>query len=110
MTVFSGLKSLLPAGFVWTAFIGAAACYKRRQHMGVDVIVKRLPQKVQNKDYTLAELQTFDAGYVKNGAFGFQPIPSFEEFCQWLSQTDCIANIELKTSVIYYPHIEEKSR
>lgn len=60
------------------------------------------------KDYTLAELQTFDAGYVKNGAFGFQPIPSFEEFCQWLSQTDCIANIELKTSVIYYPHIEEK--
>lgn len=34
--------------FVWTAFIGAAACYKRRQHMGVDVIVKRLPQKVQN--------------------------------------------------------------
>ena len=34
--------------FVWTAFIGAAACYKRRQHMGVDVIVKRLPQKAQN--------------------------------------------------------------
>lgn len=34
--------------FVWTAFIGAAACYKRRQHLGVDMIVKRLPQKVQN--------------------------------------------------------------
>lgn len=58
------------------------------------------------QDYTLAELQSFDAGYGKG--FGFQPIPSFEEFCQWLSETDCIANVELKTSIIYYPHLEEK--
>ena len=60
------------------------------------------------KDYTLAELQAIDAGVIKNGAWGFQPIPSFEEFCQWLSETDCIANVELKTSIIYYPHLEEK--
>ena len=50
--------------FVWTAFIGAAACYKRRQHMGVDVIVKRLPQKAQNiikiiVDILLAVLCTY---------------------------------------------------
>lgn len=34
--------------FVWTAFIGAAACYKRRAHVGVDVVVNRLPRTLQN--------------------------------------------------------------
>lgn len=34
--------------FVWTAFIGAAACYKHRAHVGVDVVVDRLPRVPQN--------------------------------------------------------------
>lgn len=34
--------------FVWSVFIGAAACYKRRGHVGVDVIVNMLPQVLQN--------------------------------------------------------------
>jgi TRAP-type C4-dicarboxylate transport system permease small subunit len=34
--------------FVWTAFIGSAACYKRRAHVGVDVVVNRLPTRAQN--------------------------------------------------------------
>lgn len=34
--------------FVWTAFIGAAACYKHRSHLGVDVVVDRLPRIPQN--------------------------------------------------------------
>lgn len=34
--------------FVWTAFVGSAACYKRRAHVGVDVVVNRLPIRVQN--------------------------------------------------------------
>ncbi len=34
--------------FVWTAFIGSAACYKRRAHVGVDVVVNRLPLRAQN--------------------------------------------------------------
>ena len=34
--------------FVWTAFIGAAACYKHRAHVGVDVVVDRLPRIPQN--------------------------------------------------------------
>ena len=33
--------------FVWAVYLGAAACYKRSMHMGVDVIVKRLPAKVK---------------------------------------------------------------
>ncbi len=34
--------------FVWTAFIGSAACYKMRAHVGVDILVNKLPLKVQN--------------------------------------------------------------
>lgn len=34
--------------FVWTAFIGAAACYKHRAHVGVDLLVNKLPLKGQN--------------------------------------------------------------
>lgn len=34
--------------FVWTAFIGSAACYKHRAHVGVDLIVNRLPRVPQN--------------------------------------------------------------
>lgn len=34
--------------FVWTVFVGSAACYKRRAHVGVDIIVNRLPRIPQN--------------------------------------------------------------
>lgn len=34
--------------FLWTAFIGSAACYKRRQHVGVDILVNKFPVKLQN--------------------------------------------------------------
>lgn len=34
--------------FVWTVFLGSAACYKRRAHVGVDLVVKRLPRRLQN--------------------------------------------------------------
>ena len=34
--------------FVWTAFVGAAACYKHRAHVGVDILVNRLPRSPQN--------------------------------------------------------------
>lgn len=29
--------------FVWAVYIGAAACYKRGMHLGVDVLVNKLP-------------------------------------------------------------------
>lgn len=34
--------------FVWTAFVGSAACYKHRAHVGVDLLVNKLPYKSQN--------------------------------------------------------------
>ena len=33
--------------FVWAVYLGAAACYKRRIHMGVDLIVKKLPGRAR---------------------------------------------------------------
>lgn len=33
--------------FVWTVFIGAAACYKRKGHVGVDILVNMMPPTVQ---------------------------------------------------------------
>lgn len=33
--------------FVWSVFIGAVAVFKHRGHVGVDLIVKRLPQAMQ---------------------------------------------------------------
>lgn len=33
--------------FVWSVFIGSVAVFKHRGHVGVDLIVKRLPQAMQ---------------------------------------------------------------
>ena len=33
--------------FVWSVFIGAVAVFKHRGHVGVDIIVKKMPQGVQ---------------------------------------------------------------
>lgn len=59
------------------------------------------------RSYTLAELQKFDASYIYKD-YGFNPIPSFEEYCKWVRDKDLITNVELKTGVYPYPGIEEK--
>jgi len=33
--------------FVWTVFIGSAYAYRKRQHLGVDILVDRLPERVR---------------------------------------------------------------
>lgn len=61
------------------------------------------------KDHTLSELRQLDASLVKKEEFsGFQ-IPTFEEYCDWVKDTPLITNVELKTSIVYYPEIEEKT-
>lgn len=60
------------------------------------------------RDYTLEELKKLDAGIVKEGAYGFQAIPSFEEYCEFAASHKIITNIEIKTGVYYYEGIEEK--
>lgn len=42
--------------FVWSVFIGAVAVFKHRGHVGVDLIVKRLPRSVQRGVRLLTDL------------------------------------------------------
>ena len=50
----------------------------------------------------------FNAGKAFHDKYGFQPIPTFEEYCQWVKQTNLVTNVELKSSIYYYPELEEK--
>ena len=59
-------------------------------------------------DYTRSELEAISAGKTKNDEFGFTPIPSLEEYLDFISKTNLITNIELKTAPVYYPGIEKK--
>lgn len=61
------------------------------------------------KDYIYEDLKKFNAAKVKGDQFGFQHIPAFEEYCAWAKNQDLFTNVELKTGVIYYPEIEEKT-
>ena len=58
------------------------------------------------KDYTLSELKQLDAS---GKLFSDLQLPSFEEYCEWVKNTPLITNIELKTSIVYYEEIEEKT-
>ncbi len=60
------------------------------------------------RDFTLRELRRLDASYMYTGQMGFNPIPTFDEYCQWVQSTPLVTNIELKTGVYPYPGIEQK--
>lgn len=61
------------------------------------------------RDYDLKDLQKFNAAKNKADVIDFEYIPTFEEYCQWVSKTSLETNIELKTGVFYYTGIEEKT-
>ncbi|WP_319560602.1 TRAP transporter small permease [Marispirochaeta sp.] len=42
---FNWAEEIAPIGFSWVVFVGAAACYKRNMHIGVDVFVSIIPEK-----------------------------------------------------------------
>ena len=51
--------------FVWTAFVGSAACYKMRAHVGVDILVNKFPLKAQNVIKIAVDiLMAFLCGYL----------------------------------------------
>lgn len=60
------------------------------------------------KDLTLEEFKKLDAGYVKNGEFGFVAPPTLREVFEVLKETGMKCNIEIKTGVYEYPNIERK--
>lgn len=60
-------------------------------------------------DFTLEELKRCNAGAKSTIPNLHLTIPTFEEYCCWAATTDLITNIEIKSSVVYYPEIEEKT-
>ena len=58
-------------------------------------------------DLTLAEIRKLNAANTWNGKYGFQPIPTFEEYCAWAAEQTLFTNIEIKTDNTYYPNIEQ---
>lgn len=58
-------------------------------------------------DLTLDELMLTRASKTQGDRFD-ATIPSFEEFCSFVKKSGTRANIEIKTGIVYYPHIEEK--
>ena len=32
--------------FIWSVFIGGASCYRKKMHMGIDILTQMLPRKV----------------------------------------------------------------
>ncbi len=61
-------------------------------------------------NYSFRELKQLNAAKVKPDTVVSTHIPSFEEYCDWLSSTENImTNVEIKSSVIFYPGLEEKT-
>jgi glycerophosphoryl diester phosphodiesterase len=60
--------------------------------------------------YSLADLRRFDASRVRPEVVRGASIPTFEEYCEWASSNPSVyTNIEIKSSVIFYPGLEEKT-
>ncbi|MBM7584562.1 glycerophosphoryl diester phosphodiesterase [Bacillus pakistanensis] len=60
------------------------------------------------QDYTLKEIQSFNASYKFKKPFKQPKIPSLREVFQWMQGNQMICNVELKNGVIPYPQLEEK--
>ncbi len=59
-------------------------------------------------DYTFDELKRLDASARYAGLSAVQRIPSLHEYFELINGINIISNIELKTSIIHYPEIEER--
>lgn len=60
------------------------------------------------KDYTLDEIKKLNASICFEKEFGFNDIPTLEEYFIMVGNEDIISNIELKNSIFPYEGMEEK--
>jgi len=60
------------------------------------------------RDYTYAELKKFNINKKFGDKHGFNPIPSLEEYLDWVRNKPITTNIELKSGNYYYEDLEEK--
>ncbi|MFT4415650.1 glycerophosphodiester phosphodiesterase [Fredinandcohnia humi] len=61
------------------------------------------------KDLTYKELKKLDASFKFKEQYGFCSIPTLEEVLQWASKNNLLVNVELKTGLVTYKGIEEKT-
>jgi glycerophosphoryl diester phosphodiesterase len=62
------------------------------------------------RDFTFDELRKLNASQgVYGDSFGFNPIPSLDEYFSWVKDTNIITDIELKNNIFYYDGLEEKA-
>ena len=54
--VIAWSEELSTSCFVYTVFIGAAWCLRTRQHVGVDLLVNRLPEKAREIVHLLTDI------------------------------------------------------
>ena len=54
--VLAWSEELATSCFVYTVFIGAAWCLRTRQHVGVDLLVERLPAKAREVVHLLTDI------------------------------------------------------
>ena len=59
------------------------------------------------KDMTLSELRKFDYSATFAGVYGFNHLPTLEEYFEMVKDLPLITNIELKTGIYEYPTIEQ---
>lgn len=59
-------------------------------------------------DMPLADLVRVNASKTKADSF-FSPIPSFEEYLDYVKDLPIITNVEIKTGITWYPDIERKA-
>lgn len=41
----SSAEEIATTSFIWSIYIGGAACYKHKMHIGIDMVVQMLPEK-----------------------------------------------------------------
>ena len=62
------------------------------------------------RDLRFEELKKLNAAQCVYGdKFGFNPIPSLNEYFAWVKKTGIVTNIELKNGRFYYEGLEEKT-
>jgi TRAP-type C4-dicarboxylate transport system permease small subunit len=105
--------------FVWAVFIGSAAAYKKHMHVGVDMVVKRLPPRGKFITKIIVDfLLILINGYITQMTFTYLSIsykkvtPVLELSSAWISGSILISFILITIYSIYFfiydiRHIEE---
>ena len=76
-----------------------------------DETLERLTgHKASLRDLDYRELKELNTAKMVYGTqFGFNPIPTLDEYFAWVKNTGLVTNIELKNSRFYYEGLEEKT-